>query len=161
MAETPNQRVAIFSIQPRFASAILDGIKQVEFRKTRLRSSVSSIIVYASAPVQLVVGAFSIKAIDYADPQELWRRYGIKGGITRAELLHYYSSTQIGAAILIGEVQRLPQPIKLRDLDARLRPPQSFQYARVTMLEALSVDLPLVRTASKAHDKPTQLALAS
>jgi hypothetical protein len=31
----------------------------------------------------------------------------------------------------------------------------------MTMLEALSVDLPLVRTASQEHNKPTQLALAS
>jgi predicted transcriptional regulator len=161
MAEATTQRVAIFSIQPRFASAILDGIKQVEFRKTRLRSSVSSIIVYSSAPVQRVVGAFSIKAIDYADPQELWRRYGVTGGITRKELLAYYGNTQIGAAILIGEVQRLPHPLKLKDLDARLRPPQSFQYAHMTMLEALSTDLPLVRTASQEHNKSTQLALAS
>jgi predicted transcriptional regulator len=117
--------------------------------------------VYSSAPVQRVVGAFSIKAIDYAVPRELWRRYGVKGGITRRELLDYYGNTQIGAAILIGEVQRLAHPIKLRDLDACLRPPQSFQYAHMTMLEALSADLPIVRTASQAHKKPTQLALAS
>jgi predicted transcriptional regulator len=161
MANGTTERVAIFSIQPRFASAIFEGIKQVEFRKTRLRSSVSSIIVYCSAPVQRVIGAFSITAIDYASPHELWHRYGFKGGITRRELLDYYGDTAVGAAILIGEVQRLPHPIKLRDLDARLRPPQSFQYAHLAMLEALSADLPLVSAVSQVPSKPTQLALAS
>jgi predicted transcriptional regulator len=147
MAEAATERVAIFSIQPRFASAIFEGVKRVEFRKTRLRSSVSSIIVYASAPVQRVIGAFNIKAIDYASPQDLWFRYGVIGSITRRELLNYYGKTRIGAAILIGEVQRLPRPIELQDLDARLRPPQSFQYADITMVEALGADLPLVRAS--------------
>jgi hypothetical protein len=103
----------------------------------------------------------SLCILQHRFPRELWRRYGVKGGITRRELLDYYGNTQIGAAILIGEVQRLAHPIKLRDLDACLRPPQSFQYAHMTMLEALSADLPIVRTASQAHKKPTQLALAS
>jgi len=161
MARAATDRVAIFSIQPRFALAIFDGIKQVEFRKTRLRSAVSSIVVYASAPVQRVIGAFSIKAIDYAGPQELWHRYGVVGGISERELLDYYGNTRIGAAILIGEVQRLPHPIELRELDARLRPPQSFQYAHMSMLDALSANLPLVRPADQASDGPEQLALAS
>jgi predicted transcriptional regulator len=141
MVRAENESVAIFSIQPKFASAILSGVKRVEFRKTKLRPTLSCIIVYASSPVRRVIGTFRVAAVEYATPVELWDTYRLVGGISEAEFMGYFRGSALGFAILIGEVRQLQTPLKLNDLDPNLHPPQSFQYVRPGMLEVLSPDL--------------------
>ena len=47
----------VLSIKPEFAFKIFDGTKKFEFRKSIFKSNkVKSIIVYASSPVQQVIG---------------------------------------------------------------------------------------------------------
>ena len=51
----------VLSIKPEFAFKIFDGSKKFEFRKAIFKNNnVKSIIVYASSPVQKVIGEFEI-----------------------------------------------------------------------------------------------------
>lgn len=50
---------ALFSIRPHFATAILDGSKTVELRTVAPRKTIERIWIYATAPVQQIVGYFT------------------------------------------------------------------------------------------------------
>ena len=51
----------VLSIKPQFTNKIFDGTKKFEFRKAIFKNkNVTSVIVYASSPVQKVIGEFEI-----------------------------------------------------------------------------------------------------
>ncbi len=60
MASAAIGRVALFSIHPQYAEAILAGTKSVEFRRTPLADDVTHVVVYATAPTKMVVGIFEV-----------------------------------------------------------------------------------------------------
>ena len=63
----------VLSIKPEFAYKIFDGSKKFEFRKSIFKNEkVTSVIVYASSPVQQVIGEFEIEDILNYDLQTLW-----------------------------------------------------------------------------------------
>ena len=54
----------LLSIKPEFAEKIFDGTKKFEFRKSIFKNTdVQTVIVYASSPVQQVIGEFTIDSI--------------------------------------------------------------------------------------------------
>jgi predicted transcriptional regulator len=116
------------SIHPQYADAILAGTKRVEFRKRRLAPDVSTVVVYATRPVGRIVGAFEVCGHDVAPPDELWGRHSSHAGISAAGFRAYYAQTPSAVGILIGGVQRLPEPRELTELPGLSRPPQSFSY---------------------------------
>jgi predicted transcriptional regulator len=116
------------SIHPQYADAILSGTKRVEFRKRRLAADVSTVVIYATQPLGRVVGIFEVVGHDVASPAELWDRHSTHAGISATGYRKYYAQAQSAVGILIGGVQRLPQPRPLSDLPGVSRPPQSFSY---------------------------------
>jgi predicted transcriptional regulator len=137
MGDGSNRRVALLSIHPQFADAILRGEKRVEFRRRPPSSDTSHVIVYATAPVQKIVGWFVVTAIDADDPTSLWRRYASEGAIAEDAFDAYYASCAMGAAIKVGEVTSLLDPVPLDDLQPGMRAPQSFRYVDPGLIEAL------------------------
>jgi len=127
MAKRDPRRVALLSIRPRFARAILSGEKQVELRRRPFGESVSHVVVYATAPVQKVVGWFEVGSIQHASPRILWQEHGRAASVTREEFRAYYRGARGGAAIKVRSTRSLRQPQSLSMLGAR-RPPQSFMY---------------------------------
>jgi predicted transcriptional regulator len=128
MAKGKNRDVALLSIHPRHATAILTGVKRVEFRKTRFRRAVSHVVLYATSPIQRVVGYFKVARITSASPAVLWARYSDYAGINDAEFTRYYAQTLVGTAMEVGNVRALATPLALRRLRANLTPPQSYLY---------------------------------
>lgn len=120
--------VALLPIRPKFANAIMDGTKRVEFRKVKFQRHVRHVIVYASSPVQRIIGYFSVAGIDEGSPTALWRKYQDVGGIAEAEFRDYYRSADSGIAINVGEVKPLKRPMTLGSLKRNLTAPQSFAY---------------------------------
>jgi len=130
-------RVALFSIKPQYAEAILGGVKEVEFRRTRLAADVSHVVIYATAPVQKVVGWFEVAGVDCAQPRSLWRAYRTVGGIDAADFDDYFTGTDQGFAIKVRAARRLIVPLELTSLSPTLRPPQSYQYLPTQIIETL------------------------
>ncbi len=120
-------RHALMSIRPEFADRILAGSKRIEFRKRRLASDVTDVIVYATTPVRAIVGAFRIAGQDTRPPRDLWNEYADVAGITQAPYLQYYAGHDLATGILVGEVFVPSSPVALTSVGL-LRPPQSFQY---------------------------------
>lgn len=121
----------LLSIKPEFADKIFTGQKEYEFRKTRFRSpeSVDTIYLYASSPVQRIVGAFTINEIVSDNPTNLWDRYGHCSGVdTRDQFMSYFEGATEGHAIGVEKVHELDQPIDPKDRVEEFSPPVSFYY---------------------------------
>lgn len=141
MASTATGRVALFSIKPQYAEAILKGTKKVEFRRTTLAPDVSHIVIYATTPVQKVIGTFEVDGVDRARPSTLWDTYGGVGGIDRSDYMDYFEGSDSAYAIRVRAPRTWTQPLALADLSPGLRAPQSYQYLRD---EALAKVVPLL-----------------
>jgi predicted transcriptional regulator len=116
------------SIHPRYAEAILNGSKQVEFRKRRIADDVTHVVVYATAPVSAVVGAFAVNGQHTSSPPSLWRRFRRVGGISRDLFFDYFAGREQGTGIHVGAVLAPAEPLPLLDSVGVARPPQSYQY---------------------------------
>lgn len=138
MADAATGRVALFSIKPEYANAILDGSKEVEFRRTSLASDVSHVVIYATSPVQRVVGTFEVAGVESAVPEELWANYSHVGGIGHAAYTGYFAGTDTGYAIKVRRPRLLDTPLRLDDLSPGLRAPQSYQYLRGEALKRVT-----------------------
>ena len=113
MAAEAIRRIALLSIRPMFAEKIMAGGKRVEFRKTRFREDVSHAVVYATSPVQRVLGYFNVQGIIAASPSEVWARFRAVGGIDQRQFDAYYADSETAVAIVIGDVVALPEPAPL------------------------------------------------
>lgn len=123
------QTTILLSIKPAFADKIFDGLKKFEFRRVLFKStSVSRVVVYASSPVQRVVGEFEIDEILSLQKAQLWRRTKHQSGIEKSFFDQYFRGRNKGFAIKIKCPRRYAAPVLLRHLCDTSRPPQSFMY---------------------------------
>lgn len=130
MVEPTSGRIALLSIHPEYARALVEGVKRVEFRKRRLADDISFIAVYATRPVSRVVGLFSIDDQVIASPDDLWNEFEQVAGITRDKFVTYFQDTGQGAGIRVREFAALSSPLPLESAFGVTRPPQSCQYFR-------------------------------
>lgn len=128
MVSTTHRHVALLSVHPRYAYAILDGVKRVEFRKSEFKRDVSHVVIYATAPIGRVVGVFEVDGIDKQTPEDLWKSYHDVGGIEERSFFDYYSGHLHGVALKVGAVRRLTEPLSLGALRPGMTPPQSYLY---------------------------------
>lgn len=122
------KQVALFSIKPRFAFLIMEGKKKIELRKNCINPNVSFIVVYATTPVQKILGYFSVGKIIKDKKSIIWQKYSKSACVKSEEFDTYYDGKDFGVAIEINEVINLQNPIMLNEVDTNLLPPQSFTY---------------------------------
>jgi predicted transcriptional regulator len=156
MALPADCSVALLPIKPIYASAILAGTKLVEFRKTVFRRPITHVAVYASTPVQRIVGIFRVAEVEHAPPQDLWRRHGKHGGITSEAFDLYYDGAAIGLAFGVAEVVTLLEPIGLDVLGTTVTPPQSFRYLTVKEIARLRSALGAATAGSTRSNRHEQ-----
>jgi predicted transcriptional regulator len=118
----------LLSIKPEFAFKIFDGTKKYEFRKSIFkRNDVNKVVVYASSPVQQVIGEFEIDDILCEDLDVLWKITRKFSGISKDFYDEYFSNKEKAFAIKVGNVQRYSRPKLLSDFNVNYAP-QSFAY---------------------------------
>lgn len=118
----------LMSIKPEFASKIFDGSKRYEFRRMIFKQpSVTKVVVYASSPVQMVIGEFEIDHILQHHPKELWNLTRKDAGISKDYFMEYFGTKDVGYAIRI-KTSRLYRKPKCLKADFNLKPPQSYLY---------------------------------
>jgi predicted transcriptional regulator len=118
----------LLSIKPQFADKIFSGEKIFEFRRTIFKNqAVKKVLVYASAPVQKVIGEFEIDEIVCEDIETLWDLTGHQGGISKEYFTSYFSGKELGYAIKIKNLRKFKTAKCIRD-DYNAIPPQSFAY---------------------------------
>lgn len=118
----------LMSIKPEFAFKIFEGKKRFEFRKAIFKNpSVKTVVVYASSPVQQVIGEFEIDSIFSLEPSELWEKTKEYSGITEEFFFEYFSDKEVAHAIKIKKARKYKKPLCLRQ-DFKVSPPQSYMY---------------------------------
>jgi predicted transcriptional regulator len=130
VAARTSRTVALMAMHPQFARLILDGKKKVEFRKTRLTVEVSHILIYATVPIQGIIGFFEVHRIQEGVPDDLWDIYQDVAGIEEKVFRKYYGSASRGIAIEVGRVFALSRPVQLKQIAGKRKAsaPQSFRY---------------------------------
>lgn len=118
----------LLSIKPEFVEKIFSGEKRYEFRRAIFkRPRVNIVVVYASTPIQKVVGEFTISEILCDNVNSLWLRTRRQSGITKDLFFKYFENKNHGFAIGISCVRKYRSPLSLRK-DFRMLPPQSYAY---------------------------------
>ena len=127
MASPSAGRTILVSVRPRYACAILNGLKHVELRRVAPAGDLHNVVLYATAPEQSVVGWFEVDGLEIAPPGDLWRRYGSVSSLSREEFDCYFAGRRLGVAIRVGTIEKLPFPVPLSAL-GDIVPPQGFAY---------------------------------
>ncbi|NTW29226.1 MAG: ASCH domain-containing protein [Coriobacteriia bacterium] len=138
MADSKDPAVVLMSIKPHWADAIMGGRKRVEFRRVRFGREISHVVVYATSPVQRVVGYFEVEDITEAEPAALWERFATLGDIGEAAFMDYYEGKGEGVAIHVGRVSPLVEPVMLTEIVPGAVAPQSYLYADPGVISQLS-----------------------
>lgn len=119
----------LLSIKPQFAEKIFNGTKKFEFRKSIFKNiNVKSVVVYASSPVQKVIGEFDIEEILMEDPETLWKITRKFSGITKEYFDEYFTVRETAYAIKINRTKKYITPLNLKSDFGIDFPPQSFMY---------------------------------
>jgi predicted transcriptional regulator len=121
-------RVALMSIHQRWAEAIVDGRKRVEFRKRRLAEDIRTVLIYATAPTSQVIGRFTVEEMVTDSPTRIWERFGALGVIERDAFFAYYRDSAFAVAIVVATAERFSDSVALSDFKPRPAVPQSFSY---------------------------------
>lgn len=123
-------KTVLLSIKPEFAEKIFNGTKKFEFRRSIFKNeNVRKVVVYASSPVQKVIGEFTIADILNDDIATIWSETAPYSGITHDFYLSYFSNKDKAYAIKIGKTKRYRQARTLSDYNLNSAP-QSFAYIR-------------------------------
>jgi predicted transcriptional regulator len=118
----------LLSIKPEFAQKIFDGTKKYEFRKSIFkRSDIDTVVVYASSPMQRVIGEFEIKNILCEETETLWQLTHEFSGIDKLFYDEYFANKETAFAIQVGKICKFPNPKRLSEYDINFAP-QSFAY---------------------------------
>lgn len=120
-------RKMLLSIKPEYVEKILSGEKKYEYRKFRCRDDVDKIIIYATAPVQKVVGEAEIADIVEGDPQEVWEKTKEHSGISKEFFCEYYKGKKTAIAYQLKSRKRYDPPLTLQDFGVKTAP-QSYCY---------------------------------
>jgi predicted transcriptional regulator len=118
--------IVFLSIHPPHAEAILAGRKRFEFRRVPPRDA-DRLLLYATSPVQRVVGHARIKRVLTASPGELWDLCARWSGIPRELFDRYFEGRASASALELASPARLRHPVEV-DFLGQFRVPQSYSY---------------------------------
>lgn len=124
-------RVLLLSLRPRFAEAILEGIKTTELRRRPINAQPGSrVILYASAPTMAIVGTARLKKVEAAEPAEAWSRYHDRLALAESEFYAYLDGSDHAYLLHLTRINCLDRPLELKELrrTGGFQPPQSFRY---------------------------------
>lgn len=134
----PAGKAIVLSIKPKYAELILAGTKTVEFRRTWAAEKVDVIAIYASSPIQKLVGIARVSDIVRAKPTRLWGYCSKRGGgLTKTELTAYFNGKDTGFAVLLQDVKRFVRGIDPKKVIKDFSAPQSFRYMTVAEMRKL------------------------
>lgn len=118
----------LLSIKPQFVEKILNGTKKYEFRKTLYkRRDITTVVVYASSPVQRIVCEFNVDGFLTEGVEELWEKTKTEAGISKEFYKSYFYGKEKACAIQIGKLKRFKRTKTLADYNIK-QAPQSWCY---------------------------------
>ncbi len=122
----------LMSIKPEHVENILAGKKLFEFRKTRCKQEIDSIIIYSTAPIGRVVAEAEVVDILVDTPERIWACTADDAGIDKAYFDLYYAGRDSAVAYALGSIRRYKKPRRLTDYGVKTAP-QSYVYIKDTV----------------------------
>lgn len=118
----------LLSIKPEFAEKIFNGTKKYEFRKSIFKNkNVDTVVVYASSPLQYVIGEFKIETILSDNVDRIWEQTHESSGISEDFYRMYFAHKTNAFAIKIGRVIKYKRHKRLSEYNVAFAP-QSYVY---------------------------------
>ena len=119
----------LLSLRPKFALAIYEGRKRIEFRRLAPRCSLPiKAYIYETRPVGRVTGIVDVVDIIQAPVGELLKLVDASD-LLRADYRSYLSGASNPCGLLLERAQKFMQGATISELfDNLSRPPQSFCY---------------------------------
>lgn len=121
----------ILSIHPRHIKKILSGEKMYEYRK-RIPMDIRHIVVYATAPIKMIVAFIYIESIIKDTPEVVWSKTKNHAGISKEFFINYFANHHDSYAIKFKTVLTLKEPKPLTCLGDNICAPQSYTYLKET-----------------------------
>lgn len=144
--------VAMLSIKPEFSEQILVGTKTIELRKSSFGLRRGDIIlVYESAPKQLLSFWFRVDFIEELATDDMWQRHKDELGINQDDYRSYFDGMETATGLHISDIQILEPPLPLSELCRVVPgfvPPQGLMWIRnnhgrfEALIKAISPPLP-------------------
>jgi predicted transcriptional regulator len=103
--------------------------------------------IYSKVPKGSIDLLGTVDQVIKGSPKILWRRFGAKSGISKAQFNSYFQNTAMGSAILLREIKQLSPTVKLqsmRRISTGFSPPQFFKF-----LSEDSPELKLLRSSKR------------
>ena len=119
----------LMSIKPEYVSKIFSGEKKYEYRKRACKENIDKIIVYASFPVQKVVGELIIENVLCDKKDNIWNKTKVYGGIDKDKYDKYYENSNNAVAYEIEKIVLYNKPKDLSDYNLKAAP-QSYVYIK-------------------------------
>lgn len=119
----------LMSINPQYVSKIFDGTKTYEFRKTDFKNEVKRVYIYATHPVQKIVGYMMFDGILKENVKTLWKKCKKETGIGKTEFYNYLFDYENGYAHHINYAVEFKEPIDVTTLNDFITP-QSWYYIK-------------------------------
>lgn len=120
--------VILLSIKPEYVSKIFSGEKQYEYRKWLIKNPIGlKVVIYSSAPVQEIVGEFTVDDVICQSPENIWNNTSNVGGIEMEKFFSYFDSNSVGYAYRIENLRKFNKKYKLEDIGIKY-PPQKYCY---------------------------------
>ncbi|MES2676904.1 MAG: ASCH domain-containing protein [Pseudomonadota bacterium] len=136
-------RNLIISIKPEYAFKAVDGIKTIELRKKFPIDGIKNnlVIIYASSPVQQIIGYATIREVYKLPISSIWRKFNKQSCVTKEFFNSYFKGLDEGFAISLTDPVKLCKPIDIRILEKKCDffPPQSYLYASKKMLKIIGI----------------------
>lgn len=119
----------IISIHPQYVSAILQGTKTVECRKSSIGLRPGAFVyLYATAPSKAIQGHARIAQINEGSPNEMWEKHGHKAGVAEADFFSYYRTAKKAVLLALADIavcERAVSLATLREMQPGFSPPQT------------------------------------
>lgn len=131
----------IISIKPEFALRIIEGEKTIELRRRFPINEVKGgiAIIYASSPIQKIIGYVVISEVEKLPISLIWDAYSKQACVTKRFFNKYFKGLEEGFAIKLSKPVKLTRPFDIKQLEAiyKFAAPQSYRYAPAKILEVL------------------------
>ncbi len=117
----------LLPIHPEYIEMILSGTKRYEYRTKIPKEDIDRIVMYATSPIQQVIGEAKVIEIIALPPASLWAITKDYAGIDKEAFDDYFKGRDIAYAYQLGDAKRYEEPRSLNAYGLKAAP-QSFKY---------------------------------
>ena len=127
----------LISIKPQYALPIIEGAKSHEYRRSLAKRNFGYMAIYASLPIQKIIGLVKINRVIADCPKKLFNIANGKAGIAEDEYNKYFLDKSIGYAFEVGDIHKFDSGLDPKLVWEDFTPPQSFNYIDKDKFEIL------------------------